>query len=209
MAHSLSCSALLAAALLGISNLSAAQGLRVDDGTRSAWSFGVAGFADGGMATRLPASPTAHMMHMAPTPRPWLSFADAGGVPDDELSLGMSHAAQGHAFGRLGGGAFTSGFAARGVTGTARYALPVGGLQLFGGGGAGLYQFRGGHYDRYAPLDGNVGLHAVAGVSLPVADDAEVGLSLRRVWIRGDAVGAAGTVDDGGRFIFLGLRLTR
>lgn len=210
MGRSLPWSSILAAALLGgvigsLCNAAAAQGLRPDGGSRSPWSFGVGGFSQGSAVARRAQAP----MLGLDLQRPGLALDPGSGWRDD-LRFGMSRAPRPLALDRLGEASTASTFSARGVSGTARYALPLGGLQLFGGGGAGLYQFRAGLDDRYDPLAGNLGLHAVAGVSLPVADDTEVGISLRRVWIRGEAAGTAGTtVDEGGRFIFFGLRLTR
>lgn len=104
-----------------------------------------------------------------------------------------------------------------GLVGTARYQAPIAGLRWYGSGGAGLYRSRvgvgsplPGLSGRHDDLDASLGVHAETGLSLPVSPDTELGLSLRRVWLRSDFGSAAGgAAEAGGNFIFLGLRYAR
>lgn len=187
-------SSVLAAALIGsFCNLAGAQGLRVETGLRSPWSFDLSGFAEDGEHTAWLAGRWLPP-HWWTTVRPRL-----GELPRAALS-GLSPAP--------GSGRLTGLSTASGVAGTARYALPIGGLQVFGGGGAGHYRSNARLGPDPSALGGGLALHAVAGVSLPLADDAEVGVSLRRVWIQRDAGSVSGGVgEEGGNFLFLGVRL--
>lgn len=192
-------SSILAAAWIGsTSGLAGAQGLRADTGLPSPWSFAVGGFAqDGGSTSWRTGRWLPPHWWATPTPRLGESFR----TEHPGLSSGPD----------LGRPAVPAG--ATGLAGAARYALPIRGLQVFGGGGAGLYRAGKGFGLHEVVRGSDLGLHAVAGVSMSLADDAEVGVSLRRVWIQRDGAGGArgggkGTVEEGGSFLFLGLRVS-
>lgn len=192
-------SSILAAAWIGsVPGLAAAQGLRADAGVRSPWSFSVSGFSHDSEHQEWRTGrwlPPHWRTGVAPRlgdfsrPEPVSLLSGMTALRHDR-TVGMSSVA--------------------GLDGTAHYALPFGGLQVFGGGGAGYYRANVHLGLPDADRVSDLGLHAVAGVSMPLADDAEVGVSLRRVWIQRDGASLVrGAGEQGGNYLFLGLRLSR
>lgn len=207
--------AILGAVIVGATAMSAvpagAQGLTIDEGNRPRWWFGVGGFSGEntlgrpeGQGSRLAGLGTGHDVS------PLWRFG--GDLLSDSQRYDTPTAVAAPLFGSVDSAVDV---AAVGLVGTARYPLPFAGLQWYGGGGAGLYRssVSGSAFGlpgRYDETDTSVGLHAEAGLSLPVSSATELGLSLRRVWLRSDFGSVTGgSVDIGGRFIFLGLRYTQ
>lgn len=207
--------AVLSAMLIGATATpAAAQGLTLDQADRPTWWFGVGGFSGENAPGRLDSQRSRLAGYLGADHDPAPRWQLGGDILTDSQRYELQTPVAAPLFGTVDGSVDV---AAVGLVGAARYPLPFAGLHWYGGGGAGLYRSRPsvsgspfGLPGSYDETDTNFGVHAEAGLSLPVSAATEVGLSLRRLWLRSD-VGSAtgGSVDIGGRFIFLGLRYTR